>query len=83
MIVERFQGLDPLSVPAALVANHGPFTWGATASDAVSNALMLEHVAMLAAKTVEIEPYPKPIGRDILDKHYGRKHGPGAYYGQR
>jgi L-ribulose-5-phosphate 4-epimerase len=83
VIAETFEGLDPLSVPAVLVANHGPFTWGASPAAAAVNAAVLEHIAMLAARTVQIAPDAKPISRYLLDKHYGRKHGPGSYYGQR
>ena len=83
VIVERFRNIDPQHIPAVLVANHGPFTWGASPTEAANNAIVLEHVAMLAAQTVRIEPYPRPIAQDLLDKHYSRKHGPGAYYGQK
>ena len=82
VIVERFADIDPMAVPGVLVANHGPFTWGHSPGEAAAMAGQLEHLAMLAARTVSIEPYPKPIGRDLLDRHYSRKHGPGAYYGQ-
>jgi L-ribulose-5-phosphate 4-epimerase len=83
IIVERFVDIDPQRVAAVLVADHGPFTWGASPTEAAQNAAILEHVAMLAAQTVRIEPYPKPISQDLLDKHYSRKQGPGAYYGQK
>lgn len=82
VIVERFARLEPMAVPAVLVANHGPFTWGTSPDSAAFNAMILEHLAMLAVQTTSIEPYPKPIGPELLDKHYYRKHGPGAYYGQ-
>jgi L-ribulose-5-phosphate 4-epimerase len=82
VIVERFRDIDPREVPAVVVANHGPFVWGRTPDEAVHHAAILEHLAKLAAVTAEINPYPKPISRDLLDKHYLRKHGPGAYYGQ-
>jgi len=83
IIVERFVDIDPQHVAAVLVADHGPFTWGGSPTEAAQNAAILEHVAMLAAQTVRIEPYPKPISQDLLDKHYSRKQGPGAYYGQK
>jgi len=82
VIVERFAKLDPAGRPGVLVACHGPFTWGSTPADAVHNAVILEHLAMLAAQTLQIEPYPKVFPKDLLDKHFLRKHGPDAYYGQ-
>jgi len=82
IIVERFARIDPMKVPAVLAADHGPFTWGPSPAQAVHNAVILEHLAALAIKTTAIEPYPKSISRELLDKHYYRKHGRGAYYGQ-
>ncbi len=82
VIVERFAGLDPLHLPGVLVACHGPFAWGADADDAVRNAVVLEHLAALAAATLRVAPYPPAIDQALLDKHFLRKHGPGAYYGQ-
>ena len=82
VIVERFDRLEPLATPAVLVANHGPFTWGETPDKAAFNAMILEHLAMLAIHTAAIEPYARTISRELMDKHYYRKHGPGAYYGQ-
>ena len=82
VIVERFAELDPLQIPGVLVAEHGPFAWGPTPSQAVHNAVILEHLARLASETLRVEPYPGQIGRELLDKHFMRKHGPGAYYGQ-
>lgn len=84
VIVERFTegGLDPLHFPGVLVANHGPFSWGPDPSAAVDNAVVLEYIARLAAETVAIEPYPKAISRELLDKHFLRKHGANRYYGQ-
>jgi L-ribulose-5-phosphate 4-epimerase len=76
------RGIDPASVPAALVRSHGPFSWGATAAEAVENALVMEEVARLALMGLFLRPDLPPIGRSLLDKHYLRKHGPGAYYGQ-
>jgi L-ribulose-5-phosphate 4-epimerase len=81
-IVERFAELDPLHMPAVLVADHGPVTWGRSPEDAVDNAVLLEFVASLAGQTTNIEPYPKPLQRDLLDRHFLRKHGPDASYGQ-
>ena len=83
VIVERFAGLDPLAVPAALVANHGPFAWGPSVEKAVENAAVLEFVARLASETLQLAPRLKPMPRPLLEKHFLRKHGPGAYYGQK
>jgi L-ribulose-5-phosphate 4-epimerase len=83
VIVERFEaGLDPLAIPAVLVAGHGPFAWGPTAAEAVGNAAALEYVATLATNQVALGPL-EPIEAELLDRHFDRKHGPGAYYGQR
>ncbi len=68
--------------PAALVAGHGPFTWGATAAEAVENALILEEIARMALHTLAVNPEIKPIGKVLHEKHWSRKHGPGSYYGQ-
>jgi L-ribulose-5-phosphate 4-epimerase len=83
VIVEAFARRDPLSCPAVLVASHAPFTWGATVQDAVHNAVILEHLARLASETLHIFPSVQPMQRVLLEKHFFRKHGPGAYYGQR
>ncbi len=82
-IVKRFKGIDPMQMPAVLVANHGPFTWGKDADGAVESAVILEQVAMMALGTVTINPNPNPISNVLLDKHYLRKHGKNAYYGQK
>jgi L-ribulose-5-phosphate 4-epimerase len=82
VIVERMKGLDPGRFPGVLVAGHGPFTWGKDAAEAVHNAGVLEHLARLASETLRISPETKPIPDALLDKHFFRKHGPGAYYGQ-
>ena len=81
-IVRRFEGLDPLQMPAVLVANHGPFTWGESADAAVRNAVVLEEVAKMAQGTLAIHPDQQAISQALLDKHYLRKHGKNAYYGQ-
>ena len=81
VIVELFEGKDPLERPGVLVAGHAPFTWGATCAKAVDNAIALEAMAKMARLTETLgrrEPLPGYIG----DKHYQRKHGPNAYYGQ-
>lgn len=84
VIVERFTtgGIKPLDVPAVLVAGHGPFAWGHSAAKAVENAQALEIVAEMALRTLQINPSAKPLPRHVLDKHFLRKHGPKAYYGQ-
>jgi len=82
VIVERFARLDPLQMPAVLVANHGPFTWGRSPDDAVDNAVCLEYVARMATETIRVSPNAPPMQSELLDKHYLRKHGPGRYYGQ-
>jgi len=82
VIVRRFAGIDPMKMPAVLVANHGPFTWGGTAADAVEAAVVLEQIAAMALGTITINPSQGEISRPLLDKHYLRKHGRDAYYGQ-
>ncbi|MBK9137915.1 MAG: L-ribulose-5-phosphate 4-epimerase [Verrucomicrobia bacterium] len=84
VIVETFRKrkLDPMQRPAVLVASHGPFTWGRDAHDAVHNAVVLEFIARLASETLRINPKARPMQSVLLDKHFLRKHGPGAYYGQ-
>ena len=76
-------GLDPLHMPATLVASHGPFTWGVDAADAVTNAIALEAVAAMAHRTLAIDPAAAAIAPALLERHFSRKHGPAAYYGQR
>jgi L-ribulose-5-phosphate 4-epimerase len=83
VIVRRFVGIDPMSIPAVLVANHGPFTWGKDGHDSVKNAVVLEEVATMALGTISVRPSQPPISQAILDKHYLRKHGKNAYYGQK
>src|SRR5690606_7007132 len=79
----RERGIDPAEVPGVLVAGHGPVAWGATVGAAVENAIVLESVARMALQTYLINPGARPIDRVLLDKHFLRKHGAGAYYGQR
>jgi L-ribulose-5-phosphate 4-epimerase len=85
VIVETFKKLkfDPMQHPAVLVASHGPFTWGKDVHDAVHNASVLEFVARLAGETLRLNPKTKPMPSALLDKHFLRKHGPKAYYGQK
>jgi L-ribulose-5-phosphate 4-epimerase len=83
VIVERLARLDPLACRAVLVASHGPFTWGRTAEEAVEVAVALELVAGLASATVALVPRVCPMSALLLRKHFLRKHGAGAYYGQK
>jgi len=82
VIVERFAKRDPLVCPGILVASHGPFVWGRTVSGAVHHAVVLEHVVRLAGETLRLFPSTGPMPGNLLDKHFFRKHGPGASYGQ-
>jgi L-ribulose-5-phosphate 4-epimerase len=82
VIVERFRKLDPLEHPAVLVASHGPFVWGKAVTVAVHNAVVLEFLARLASETLRLNAKLKPMQPALLDKHFLRKHGPKAYYGQ-
>jgi len=81
VIVEDFQQLDSLSMPGVLLHGHGPFTWGKDAMEAVHHAVVLEEVAMMAFRT-EVLGNHKPLEQYLLDRHYARKHGKDAYYGQ-
>lgn len=83
VVVEGFQGLDPVAVPGVLVRNHGPFTWGKDAAQAVYHAVVLEEIAKMAAHTEWLSPDVKTAPQYLQDRHYLRKHGPDAYYGQR
>ncbi len=83
VIVETFRNRDPLQQPAVLVASHGPFTWGRDVHEAVHNAVVLEFVARLASETLRIRSRLQPVARPLLEKHFLRKHGPNAYYGQK
>ncbi|MBX6359603.1 MAG: L-ribulose-5-phosphate 4-epimerase [Acidobacterium ailaaui] len=82
-IVRRFRGLDPLAVPGVLVAGHAPFCWGRTPEDAAHNAVVLEAVARMAYYTTTLNPQCKGVSQALLDRHYFRKHGPTATYGQK
>lgn len=81
-IVSRFANIDPMEIPAVLVANHGPFTWGKGPAEAVEANAVLEQIATTALGTITINPEQGPIAETLLDKHYLRKHGIDAYYGQ-
>ncbi|MGN1004090.1 MAG: L-ribulose-5-phosphate 4-epimerase [Oscillospiraceae bacterium] len=83
VIIETFRGIDPLIVPAVLVHSHGPFTWGRNAGEAVHNAVVLEEVAFMAFHAIQLRPEIGPMQKELLDKHYLRKHGKNAYYGQK
>ena len=78
----RARGIDPAHMPAVLVANHGPFAWGADAAAAVHNAAVLEVVARMAFLSMQMDPALPAMPQQLLEKHFLRKHGPGAYYGQ-
>ena len=82
VIVERFQGIEPTEMPGVLVAGHGPFSWGKDAWDSVKNAVALEAVADMALTTRLLSPKSPALESYVLDKHYQRKHGSEAYYGQ-
>lgn len=81
-IVRRFAGIDPLLIPAALVSGHASFSWGATVAAAVENLAVLETVAHLAFDTLALNDAATPIPEHLLEKHFSRKHGAGAHYGQ-
>jgi len=84
VIIETFKnrGIDPAFVPAALVYSHGPFTWGKDPAEAVHNAVVLEECALMAIQTEALNPSVTPMQQELLDKHFLRKHGKNAYYGQ-
>jgi L-ribulose-5-phosphate 4-epimerase len=82
VIVEAFKDRDPRFCPAVLVSSHGPFAWGDSVAEAVHNAVVLEHVVRLAGETLRVFPSTKPMQQVLLNKHFSRKHGPRAYYGQ-
>ena len=82
VIIEAFKGVDPMSIPAVLVKSHGPFAWGKTAKEAVHNAVVLEEIAFMNLQATILNPGVSPMQQELLDKHYLRKHGKNAYYGQ-
>jgi L-ribulose-5-phosphate 4-epimerase len=82
IIVRRLAGVNPVEIPAVLVANHGPFTWGKTPAAAVESMVVLEQAAAMALGTIMINPNQGPISKVLLEKHFLRKHGKNAYYGQ-
>jgi L-ribulose-5-phosphate 4-epimerase len=82
-IVKRFAKLDPLHVPGVLVAGHAPFCWGKTPAEAAHNAVVLEEIAALALQTIAANPKARALARHLHDKHFFRKHGKMAYYGQK
>ena len=82
VIKETFHGKDPDTIPAVLVHSHGPFAWGTDSMDAVHNAVVLEEIAFMNFHTLMLEPAIAPMQQELLDKHYLRKHGANAYYGQ-
>ena len=81
-ITRRFRSLDAEAIPAVLVAGHAPFAWGSDPREAAHNAVVLEAVAKMAWVTLELNPTAKPVSQALLDKHYYRKHGETASYGQ-
>lgn len=90
VIVERFKNMNPMDTPAVLVRNHGPFTWGTDADNAVHNAVVLEQVAKMGfvsmtlnLSTLDIVNHQPGMNPLLIEKHYSRKHGPNAYYGQK
>ncbi|PRR82720.1 L-ribulose-5-phosphate 4-epimerase [Clostridium vincentii] len=83
VIIETFKHINPTQVPAVLVKNHGPFTWGKDAMEAVHNAVVLEEVAMMAWNTEVLTNHTiETMPKELIEKHFMRKHGPNAYYGQ-
>ena len=82
VIIETFRDKDPDAIPAVLVHSHGPFAWGVDAMNAVHNAVVLEEVAFMNFHAMMLEPKISPMQQELLDKHYLRKHGANAYYGQ-
>lgn len=85
VIVECFRSrhIDPAQVPGAVISSHAPFAWGATPAKAVENAIVLEYAAKMYLQSYLLNPKVEPIPQYLLDKHFLRKHGPGAYYGQK
>ncbi|HWP22045.1 MAG TPA: L-ribulose-5-phosphate 4-epimerase [Candidatus Cryosericum sp.] len=83
VIIETFDGIDPMTIPGVLVYSHGAFTWGKDAAEAVHNAVVLEEVAFMDWHAMALNPKQGAMQKALLDKHYLRKHGKNAYYGQR
>jgi len=83
IIIEKFSNLDYNSTPGILVGGHAPFSWGKNAGESVKNGLILERIAQMALSTLQLNPDIKELPSYISDKHYQRKHGPNAYYGQK
>jgi L-ribulose-5-phosphate 4-epimerase len=81
-ITQAFEGRNPLETPMVIVAGHAPFTWGKNANESVYHAVVLEEIARMAFLTRSIDPQRGPLKQEIMDKHYQRKHGKNAYYGQ-
>jgi L-ribulose-5-phosphate 4-epimerase len=81
-IVRRFRSIDPGRFPAVLVSGHGPFCWGVSPQASAELAILLEEIARTAYYTITLNPSAGPISDELLDKHFLRKHGPDAYYGQ-
>jgi len=82
VIIETFNGIDPMTIPAVVVMSHGPFTWGSNAAESVHNAVVLEEAAFMNYHAAGINPKIGHMQQELLDKHYLRKHGKNAYYGQ-
>ena len=82
VIIETFRGTDPMTIPAVLVMSHGPFTWGKDAAESVHNAVVLEEAAFMNYHAQSMSPGIGPMQQELLDRHYLRKHGKNAYYGQ-
>ena len=82
VILEAFRDRDPMDMPAVLVGQHGPFTWGKDPADAVEKSAVLEQIALMALGTLALSPDTESVPQVLLDKHFLRKHGQGAYYGQ-
>ncbi|MBP1546517.1 MAG: L-ribulose-5-phosphate 4-epimerase [Oscillospiraceae bacterium] len=82
VIIETFNGIDPMTIPAVVVMSHGPFTWGSNAAESVHNAVVLEEAAFMNYHAASINPKIGHMQQELLDKHYLRKHGKNAYYGQ-
>lgn len=83
VIIEAFKDKDPDAIPAVLVHSHGPFTWGKNAVDSVHHAVILEECAKMAIRAYALNPELQPMQQELLDRHYLRKHGANAYYGQK